>query len=542
MRSHYMFKLIGLGLALTLFVIACAPLPAPPPPAAPPASQATTAPAAATAPAATTAPAASAAGGPVKGKDTLVMAVGRAAATLDPTIDSVNYNETMQIFDRLIELSADMKPEAGLATDWRQVDPVTWEFNLRKGVKFSNGDDFTCNDAKFTLDRILDPATKSRQVPVYFSEVNTSKCVDDFTFQITTKNPYPAFIERISFFRIVPAKAFQEMGADKFAANPIGSGPYKFVSWTQGSQMVLTANETHWRGAPPIKNLEIRNVIESSTRLAMLKSGEVDFIDNVPPCDAASLAADPNLAVEDTRSLNAIFIGMSDLKPPFDNIKLRQALNYAVDWDEIIKTVLCGYGYRNASSIGALTFGYDPDLKPYPYDPQKAKDLLTAAGFPNGLEAQFDGPNGRYARDKEVSEAVAGYLSNIGVKTKMNLQEFNTFFSRFLAKELTGFYLLGCDNTVGGDFDLCNRLHFHSKVRGIYYNTPKVDALLDEEASIVDRAEREKKLKALLAVIQEEAPWIFAFDNAKLDAHRKSLKMVMRPELGIERVDLMSWQ
>lgn len=471
-------------------------------------------------------------GGPLRDRASLIMAVQKAAPSLDPTIDTVNYYETDQIFDWLIATDANMKLVPGLATEWKQTDALNWQFKLRQGVKFQNGDPFTCADVKFTLDRIMNPDTKSRQLATYFSDVATVRCVDDFTLQVATKLPNPVFLGRFSFLRVVPAKAFQQLGEAQFALKPIGSGPYRLVDWTQNSKATLEAFDGYWAGSPSIKHLEIRTVTEPSTRLAMLRSGQVDWIYDVPPCDAADVAKDPNLEVSSTRSMNAMFVGINSFQKPMDDVRVRRALNYAVNWDEIIKSVLCGYGYRNAASTGSYVLGYDTALKPYSYDPVKAKQLLSEAGVGSSFNIAFEGPVGRYKQDKEVGQAVAGYLKDVGVTSDLRQTDFTTFFSRVLAKNIAGVFLLGCVSVGGGDFDLCNRLWFHSKVRGFYYSTPQVDALLDAEASTLDPVQRLTKLQALMGVIQSEAPWIFGYDEAVIVANRKGLAQELRPDLS----------
>jgi len=503
----------AVALALTLILAACAP----------------SSPGGAPAP--TSAP---------KARTDVVIATQWVPTSLDPTIDSIMYSEWLHVFDRIIDVSSEVKLVPSLATSWQNVDPVTWEFKLRQGVKFHNGKPLTAKDVKFTMDRILDPNTKSRQVSVWFNQVASLAVVDDYTFRVTTKVPYPSFPEYFSFLTVVPADTFQEMGAEKFAQNPVGTGPYKLVEWVKGDHVTLEANPDYWGGAPSIKKVTIRNVVEPSTRLAMLRSGDADIIDIVPYSEVGALAADPQFKTGEHQSMEVVWIGMNSFKPPFTDVKVRQAFNYAVNWDEIIQKVLYGKAVHVASSIGELTFGWDSNLKPYPYDPEKAKQLLAEAGYPQGLTVDFDCPTGRYAMDKDVCEAVASQLAKASIKANLKTAEWGVFWTKFLAKELPGLHLVGCQNASGGDFDLCNRLHYHSKVRGIYYNSPKVDALLDEEASIMDRSAREAKLKLLLAVIKDEAPWIFGYQEKFVVAHKKDLNWTPRADVFL-RANQMSW-
>lgn len=542
---------------VTLIASGCAPqTPATPPPAEkqpPPAATAS-----AKSPAADTSKTVASPTQPAATKSArtdLVVATLFKITTLDPMIDSVPYSEIKLLMDPLISLSPEMKPEPGLVTEWKLVDPTTWELKLRQNVKFHNGDPFTAQDVKFNFDRILNPDTKSRQVPVYYSKVKDTVVVDDFTIRITSKEPWPGMLEAISFMRVAPAKYFQQVGAEAFAQKPVGTGPYKFVEWVKDSYVTLEANNDYWRGAPKIKRVTFRSVVEAPTRLAQLLTGEVDLIDKVPPPDADTVKNNPSLQLQTVRSMNQMFIGLNTFEKPFDDVRVRQAMNYAVNWDEIIQYVLNGYAYRNASSVGALTQGYDPNLKPYPYDPAKAKQLLAQAGYSDGFETTLDGPIGRYNADKEVAEAIVGQLARVGVRVKYNGSEFNAFFTRFLsdaqlpmdngargkASAIKGMYLLGCANTVGGDFDLCNRLYFHSKVRAIYFNTPRLDEMLDAVSSEANREARIQKAQETLKVIQQEAPWVFGYDDAALYGLKKGLTWTPRPDDFID-VYTASWQ
>ncbi len=464
--------------------------------------------------------------------------------TLDPMIDSVPYSEIKLIMDPLFLLTADMKVQPGLATEWKALDATTWELKLRSGVKFHNGDPFTAMDVKFNFDRILDPATNSRQVPVYYTKVKSVQVVDDLTVRITTNGSWPALPQLLSFMRIAPAKYFQSVGAEAFAQKPVGTGPYKFVEWVKDAHVTLEANDAYWRGAPKIKRVTFSYVPDGATRVAQLLSGSVDLVQSIAPSDAARVKATSDLELASIRGMNGMFVGINTFVKPFNDVRVRQALNYAVNWDAIISTLLGGYAFRNASTIGALTNGYDPNLKPYAYDPAKAKQLLAEAGYPNGFATTLDGPIGRYNQDKEVAQAVVADLAKVGVQVQYVGAEFNAFFTKFLgdaklpmntgergrASSIQGLYLLGCANTTGGDFDLCNQLYFNSKVRGIYYNSPDVDALLNQEGAEINPDARLGQARALEQVLQQNAPWIFGYDEAKLFGYKKGLTFDPRPD------------
>ena len=485
-------------------------------------------------------------------KTDLVVATAFIPTTLDPMIDGVAASETKLLMDGIFAQTADMKIVPGLATEWKLVNDTTWEFKLRSGVKFHNGDSFTAADVKFNFDRILDPKTQSRQVPTWYPQVASAQVVDDLTLRIVTKIPWPALPHLVQFMRVAPAKYFQAVGAEGFVQKPIGSGPYKFVEWVKDSHLTLEANDSYWAGAPKIKRVTFRYVPDANTRAAQLLSGEVDLVQKLSPTDAAQVKARSGLVVAGTRSMNQMFVGINSFVKPFNDVRVRQAMNYAVNWDEIIAKIMSGFAYRSPSSIGPLTLGFNPNLKPYAYDPARAKQLLAEAGYPNGFETTLDGPVGRYNQDKEVAQAVIADLAKVGIRATYTGAEFQAFFTKFLAdaklpmdkgergraSALTGLFLLGCNGPA--DPDLCNSVHFDSKVRGIYYNSPKVDALLVQQRSNTDPQARLLQLQELSKLAQEEAPWIFAYEDASIYGHKAGLKITARPDEFVD-VYALSW-
>lgn len=483
-----------------------------------------------------------------------MVSTGFIPTTMDPMIDGTANSERKLIFDQLFRQDVDMAIVPGLATEWDLVDELTWELKLRPDVKFHNGDPFTSADVKFTVDRILDPATKSTIPSAWLPVVKEVQVVDELTVRILTTVPWPAMPDLVQFLGIAPAKYFQEVGAEEFAANPIGTGPYKFVEWVKDSHLTLKANDEWWNGAPAIKDVTFRYAIEPTTRVASLLAGEVDIVQKLSPVDAKQVEATDGLVVAATRAMNQNIIGMNIFVPPLDDVRVRQALNYAVDWDTIIEKVLNGYAYRSSSTLNPLNLGYDPDVKPYPYDPDKARQMLAEAGYPDGFETTLDGTVGRYNQDKEVSLAIIADLAKVGVRVQYTGEEYTIFFPRLYAFDpdckssadgcnakkstIRGLWFFGCNGPA--DPDLCQQIHLSSLRRGIYYNTPRTDAMLDEQRTTIDPKARALILKEHNALMREEAPWIFSYDDATIYGHKQGLNFVPRPDEFLD-VSAMSW-
>ncbi|MBI3978406.1 MAG: hypothetical protein HY331_09505 [Chloroflexi bacterium] len=516
---------VALALIVALVVTACAG------PAAPPAAPAAQPTQAAPAAQPTKAPAAAK-------KDTVVIAqsgTGSFGTTMDMGDYTAWLNEPFNIHEPLVKLvfeGEQVLTKPGIAESWKVVNDTTYEFRIRKGVKFQNGETVTTKDVAFSLNRILDKENKLKAL-TYLQYFKEAKAVDDSTVVFTTIEPHAAAIFRLTFLTIIPEKYYQEVGRERFSTQPVGAGPYKLIEWIKGDKVTLEAFPDYYLGAPKIKRLIFRNVKEAATRVAMLQSGEADVIDNVPPQYLGPFQSDPNYTVQVVRTTREVFIGMNYLKPdpnPYRDIRVRQALNYAVDWDSIIKNVLRGNAFRLSSLVGGRHAGYDTSLKPYPYDVAKAKELMAAAGYANGFETTFDGSAGRLFMDKEVAQAVTSQLEkNLGLKFQMFIQDWGGYWEKFLNKRFEGLYYMSCGNLIG-DGEMCVQLHLHSKVRGIYYNTPRMDALLDDQAKELDPAKRAGKFNTLQKAIQEEAMAIFAYDEGQPYVSRKNLKWAPRPD------------
>ena len=448
--------------------------------------------------------------------------LGAGMSTLDPNIDTIPYNVTNHIFDPLVWFDENGKATANLATSWSAIDDLTWEFKLRDDVKWHDGTPFTAQDVKFTMDRILNPDTKARS-SVYFKHIASTEVVDDHTVRFKTNEPYGYMAEMMVLFRPVSKAYWEQAGNDGFLTKPIGTGPYKFVEWVKDDHVTLEANEDYWGGEPALKKVTFKDVPDGSTRVAMLMSGEADLITNVPPNVFPLLSKNPNYTVTQGQGGRNAFVGMNSFAPPYNDVRVRQALNYAVDWDKIIKTVMAGYASRVPSFGSQIADGYDPALPPYPYDPEKAKQLLAEAGYPDGFETEFIGPVGWFLNDKQVAQAVAGYLEAVGVKSKLSLTDRGVFWSQYLNKEAKGLYYLSCGTGLTMVNPQCIFQHYHTKGRPLYYNSSAMDAKIDAVNSAVDPAERARLNNELQAFIKDEAPFIFGYDEGLLFAQNKDL-------------------
>jgi peptide/nickel transport system substrate-binding protein len=444
----------------------------------------------------------------------VVIAQGGDPSTMDPHMHAENFTFAVvhNVFDHLVRRfvkDGRLAHEPGLATSWTNVNPTTWEFKLRPGVKFHNGEEFNAEAVKFSIERVLNPDQKARWRWA-FTDIEKVEVLDPLTVRIVTKAPFPTLITNLAFcMPIVPPKYVREKGDTHVATNPVGTGPFKFVRWRKDDAMVLEANESYWRGSPKIKTLIFRPIPDESTRVAALMAGEVDIARGVPPNLVKQIADNARTRVAKVPSALNIHVILDTLKEgPLRDKRVRQAINYGVDKEGIIKSILEGNGGAVGGPLTPVMFGFAPDVKPYPYDPERAKRLLAEAGFAQGISLTLNSPNGRYLKDKEVNEAIAGQLTKIGVRTQVVAHEWGTYVSKW-PDGLVPMYMIGWAGAWDADGIMFPLLR--SGQRFSRWSNPDFDAILDKARRTLDQAERVKLYKQATQLAHDEAPWLFLF-------------------------------
>ncbi|WP_340701474.1 ABC transporter substrate-binding protein [Brevibacillus borstelensis] len=464
------------------------------------------------------------------GQKELVVAFDSDVPTMDPHMHNEPNAITTNwhIFDSLLFLSRDLKIEPGLAESYEQKDDTTWIFKLRQGVTFHNGEEFNADAVKFSLERVLNEKQKSPQRG-NISAISAVNVLDPYTVEIKTEEPYNLLPHRLFYLSIVPPKYVQEVGDQEFAQKPVGTGPYKFAEWVKGDKIVLEANENYFKGAPKIKKVSFRVIPEVATQIAELQSGGVDIIRMVPPDMLAQLEGNPQLAVTSTPLLRVYYMAFDTKKKPFDDARVRQAMNYAVDIDTIVKKVLADKAVRTPAGVNPNHFGFDESIKPYPYDPEKAKSLLKEAGYENGFETEI-----HYFTPgigQQITDAVISDLSKVGIKAKA---KFYPESSSFVEKQRAGdlpFRLGHWGSYSVYDADAILQPMFDSKgVYGKYFNTPQLDALINEARSSVDQDKRKALYSQAQQLIYKEAPWIFLFSPMDNQAYNAKLQFQARAD------------
>ncbi len=500
-------RLVALTAILALVAVACggeeeeaAGSPAAAPTTAPVAA-ATTAPVAAP----TTAPAPTVA--PVAARDSVISVMSGGLSpmnSLDTTISALRFTVHANVYDPVARYNAQTRDfDPKLALSWERVNDRTIRFKLRPNVKFHNGSPFSADDLKFHIDRIKDPDVGS-PANFWYQPVEEVRVVDDLTADFVGE-PY-GMLNVANILTSVDKETFDQIGADGYAQQGIGTGPFKVVQWEIDDFIDLEANPDYWDGAPQINKLKFHWISEAATKVAMLYAGEADHIDLVPPHLAAQIDKQPQLDIREAGSQRAIFLTVNTFEKPFDDVRVRQAMAYAINLEEIVDALYAGKAEPLATT-GANTIEYFNDgIKPYPYDPDKAKELLDAAGYPDGFETSLDSPSGWFFLDKETGQVVVEQLGKVGIKAEFWSAEIGTFWDKWVNKGSALAYM-ACGN-VRGDMPFCYRLHYHSQARGIYYNSPEVEALIDGVYSASDPAEQKRLAFELQQFVHDNVPYI----------------------------------
>lgn len=466
---------------------------------------------------------------PAQPASELRMAIPWTPENLDPTMNlsSIRAAVGVSIFDSLVGRAADNRIVPQLAESWRLLDDLTWQFKLRKGVVFHDGEPFNAEAVRFTIERVLDPNQKSPN-RANIAEIAKVEVLDDFTVNLVTRQPYAALLNRLIDFPIVPPKYTAEKGNAAVALRPVGTGPFRFVELVKDDHLVLEAFDRHWRGAPKIRRIVFKPIPEPFTRAAALRNNEVDLVTTLPPNLARELDRVAGIRVHRVPSTWIIYLGLNAFKKPLSDMRVRQALNYATDVDAIIKNVLDGNGRRLEGPLTPQMFGFDASVRGYSHDPAKARRLLAEAGYPDGLEITLEAPAGRYQGDKEIAEALGGQWAKAGFKPRVQVAEWGAYFKRYLSKQFQDAYLLGLGGPMQDGDELYNLVS--SKGRGLYYKNEKVDLLFDQGRSTMDPAKRRKMYSELARVMVEDAAWVYLMQQVDIYASRDRLAWTPRPD------------
>jgi len=445
------------------------------------------------------------------------IAVGGAFTSLDPHFHNLTPNSalTQHLFDRLLEPDANLRPMAGLAMSYSAISPTSWEFRLRPGIRFHDGTPFTADDVAFTFARVPNVAGSPSSYAFFTRPVREVVVVDALTFRLETNGPAPLIPAMMQGLPMIGRRQGEGMTTSDYNSGraAIGTGPYRFVSYAPGDRVVFARNTDWYGGAVAWNRVTYRFIGNDSARLAALKAGDVDLIDQVPTRDVVDLARDARLAIFTRPGVRNIYLyldGWREQTPhvtdhqgrplagnPLRDLRVRRALSLAINRAAIVSQVMDGQAAPSGQLLPAGSIGHDAALTPDPHDPEAARRLLAEAGYPQGFTVALHGPNDRYVNDAQILQAIAQMWARIGVRVRVEALPSAAFFSR-TARDEFSIGLLGWGTGTGEpDSPLANLLATIDASRGrgasnrSRYSNAEFDVVLDRALVALDLAGRE---------------------------------------------------
>jgi peptide/nickel transport system substrate-binding protein len=471
----------------------------------------------------------------VKTKEIVVGLGAEPRTMLGVTIvDWTTNNMLEHIYDRLLDRDAKtLKPKPMLATSWKIVNDTTWEFALRKGVKFHNGEPFDAHAVKATFDYMLDPASKSHYATAaYWKPLKEVQIVNDFTVRLVTDKPYPSVLDHASLtdLLILPPKALKDLGAQKLAERPIGTGPFKFVEWKRDERLVVERNPDYWQGPADASRVTFRFIPEFSARMAALLSGEIDIMKDVPPHAVEAVERSGRAKVRATVSSRINYVALVTLKPgPMQDVRVRRALNHAVNVDELIAQVLKGRATKMCGPLAPANVDYAP-VECYKHDPARAQALFKEAGVdPAKLTLTLDTPSGRYPLDKDVSLAIGAQLQKLGITTNVVVNEWGTHLDKIKNRNTGDMFFLGWGPALHGQGTI-EPLFKADATYSSYGNNKVIDDKIARTVTVVDAKARAAAYADLQKAVHEEAPWVFLWQQHDLYGVAQTIEWTPRAD------------
>jgi glutathione transport system substrate-binding protein len=467
------------------------------------------------------------------GERVITIAQYADAVSLDPqhTNDNASYSVEKTMLEGLIGFNEKMEQIPQLAEKWdASPDARVFTFYLRKGVKFHDGTPFNAAAVKANFDRIRNPENKLRRYTLY-KIISQIDVLDEYTVRFTLAEPFGAMIATFAHPAggINSPAAVQKYGQD-YGKNPVGTGPYKFAEWVPNDHITVVRNPDYWdpNNAARVDKIIVKPVPEDGTRIAMLQKGDAQFINAVPYSMAEVVRADKNLSLAESESVYTFWVAMNAQKKPFSDVRVRQAMNYAINKEAIIKAVLRGHGKPADSPLAPQVWGYSP-VKTYPHDPAKAKALLAEAGYPNGFKALLRGV--AQTDPKEVMVAIQGQLKQVGVDVEiaalpaaaLSADRFKPLEENRGEMDYAGWSpstgdadwgirpLLTKDNWPPTNFTIG------------FYTNPRLEELVKAALQTSDSAKRKAAYAEAQRIIMDDCPWVFLWVNYLLGGSRANV-------------------
>jgi peptide/nickel transport system substrate-binding protein len=500
----------------------------------------------------------------------LTIGLASEPSSIDPHFHNLGPNNALArvIFDRLIMPDETQQLRPGLAVSWKPIDDTTWEFKLRKGVKFHDGSPFTADDVVFTFQRAPNVEGSPSSFGTYMKGKQVTR-IDDHTVHIKTERPYPLMPNDLSTFSIVSRKHGEGAKTPDYNSGKatIGTGAYKFVEYLPGDRIVLKRNENYWGDKPEWTKVTLKAIKSGPSRVAALLAGDVDLIEQTPTPDIERLKKDPNLTLSQGISNRVIYLHLDhnrDVSPfveakdggeianPLKDQRVRMAISQAINRDAIVSRVMEGIAIKAGQLLPEGFFGRSANLKPVKFDPELAKRNLSEAGVGDGFKLTIHGPNDRYINDAKIAEAVAQMLTKVGIQTDVVTMPRSVYFKRASRGGPDGtpefsFILVGWGSGTGeASSPLKSLIHTYDKSRGFgasnrgRYSNEKVDKLIEDALATVDDAKRQDLLAEATEIAINDGAIIPLHYQVNTWAARKGIRYRARTDEATVATDVIS--
>lgn len=474
-------------------------------------------------------------------KTDLVIATASEAVTLDPQAgwDGNSLNVMRQMYNGLVKMDSDMNIVGDLAESWEFTSDTSVTFKLKQGIHFHNGEEVKASDVVFSIQR----AQASAKVKSFTANIESVVADDDYTVTINTSIPYAPLMANLCHTAnsIVSQKAVEEAG-DNFSAAPCGTGPFKFVKWDAGDKIVLERNDDYFGGEVKPSTLTFKLMSEDSARTIALETGEIDLNLSVAAGDADRVQSTNGIELVTSMSPKIEYVSMNQKVEPFNNPLVRQAINYAIDRDSLNLVATNGYGEVTDSVMNKQINGYTDDVTHYEYDPEKAKELLAQAGYPDGFSTSM--VVGTSARSTEA-QIIQGNLAEIGITMEITTMESSTLLEQINNGDYEMF-IMSYNNTTG-DPDTSLYMLFNSQVPASsgnrsFTNIPEVDQLLESARVETDNNARMKLYAQVQSILTEQAVWVPLYCVPNMVGLRSGLEGYTPHPLGNDVFDQLHYE
>jgi len=486
----------------------------------------------------------------------LKIAVAADVTSIDPHFFNLfpNNNIAEHIFDKLVQMDADSRMIPGIATSWKALDEKTWEFKLRKGVRFHDGSELTAEDVAFSINRVPTVPNSPGPFSAYTKAITGIEIVDPYTIRFKTAAPHPLMPNDMSTIYIVSKKIATGATTEDFNSGKVavGSGRYKFVRYANGDRVELVRNDGYWGEKPAFAKVQFKIIKDGAARMAALLSGDVDAIEQPPTADLGRLKNDPKFTLTSKISHRVIYFNFDHLersspfitgkdgkpldKNPLLDVRVRRAISKAINRPAIAERVMEGQAIPSGQLVSEKLFGHNPALKPEAYDPEGAKKLLAEAGYPNGFNLTIHGPAGRYVNDEKIVQAVAQMLSRIGITAKVETAPMGPYSGRASKQEFS-FHMVGWGASTGeASSPLRSLLATFNRDKGLgavnwgRYSNAKVDYLIEQALQQVNDDNRRVMLQRATELSMQDLGLMPIHFQFTMWATKKNVQYVPRTD------------